>query len=114
MLLIPASGTALLSRRYGRYQLLQQRSDGVVREMRETYDGAEEVEKKKQRGSALLQVAEVASRPVFAALLQRTVMPVVSYSVCGGVPLAYVCDATDVAGTWVEPTLAVSLPVGGG
>ncbi|RNF25728.1 uncharacterized protein Tco025E_02027 [Trypanosoma conorhini] len=83
--LVPAGSATVLSRRYSVFPLLRHPpfpgENGTIDEIL-------------GEGTPMnnCTMVDSASRPLLAALLQGTPMPVLSYSVCGPVPIPYVCD----------------------
>ncbi|RNF12290.1 hypothetical protein TraAM80_00438 [Trypanosoma rangeli] len=86
--LVPAGGATVLSRRYSVFPLMRHvrcaREKGTFDEP--LGDGIHKLHRK---------MIEATSRPLLAALLQGTLMPVLSYSACGPVPISFVSDGVD-------------------
>ncbi|KAF8294997.1 hypothetical protein TcYC6_0096580 [Trypanosoma cruzi] len=86
--LVPAGGATVLSRRYSVFPMMRHASCEL-----EGTD-ADETRGGKNNASCFM-MTEAKSRPLLVALLQATMMPVFSYSVCGATPLFFVSDGLD-------------------
>ncbi|ORC90915.1 uncharacterized protein TM35_000073390 [Trypanosoma theileri] len=73
---IPASKVTLLSRRYGLFPLIPPTHNSV----------------KKEYGIVWKNSVKTRNHFLFTEMLQFTLIPLLSYSVCGGAPLAYIYD----------------------
>ncbi|EKF37878.1 hypothetical protein MOQ_001914 [Trypanosoma cruzi marinkellei] len=83
--LVPAGGATVLSRRYSVFPMMRHAS------CEEEKTDTDETREGKNNASCFMMM-EAKSRPLLAALLQATMMPVFSYSVCGATPLFFVSD----------------------
>ncbi|ESL06439.1 hypothetical protein TRSC58_05888 [Trypanosoma rangeli SC58] len=96
---VPAGGATVLSRRYSVFPLMRRvrcaGENGTFDEPPD--DGTHKIH---------FRMIEATSRPLLAALLQGTLMPVLSYSVCGSVPISCVCDGVDGSRTYSESKMS--------